>query len=161
MAIYSDFHKHAFGLFTRVFGLVDRVIVSPETRSQFYSNVSVFANEQPLLFTFLLIQLLLSFTPIALFASFVLGTLLLSFLSAALFSLFWIGISLLILIPTLFITVSLGILIWIWAISSFMVAKWVYRIVPVNVRGGMQVEMPNEKEMTAKKTGEGYGDVET
>jgi len=38
----------ASGVFGRVYRLADRV-VSPETRSQFYSNVATFANEQPIL----------------------------------------------------------------------------------------------------------------
>jgi hypothetical protein len=76
--------------------------------------------------TFVLIQTLLSFTPVALFFAFALGTLALSFITALLFSLFWIGIALFVLVPTLFITVSLGIVLWVWAVSSFLVARWVY-----------------------------------
>jgi hypothetical protein len=87
--------------------------------------------------TFLLTQLLLSFTPLALFLSFVLGLLLLSFITALLFSLFWIGVALLVLVPTLFITVSLGIVVWIWGVGSFAVARWVYGFVPA--RGGKEV----------------------
>jgi membrane protein implicated in regulation of membrane protease activity len=64
------------------------------------------------------------------FLAFALGTLALSFITALLFSLFWIGIALFVLVPTLFITVSLGIVLWVWAVSSFLVARWVYNIVP-------------------------------
>jgi hypothetical protein len=64
----------------------------------------------------------------------VLGLLLLSFITALLFSLFWIGIALLVLVPTLFITVSLGIVVWIWGVGSFAVARWVLRFVPVGGR---------------------------
>jgi hypothetical protein len=33
-------------------------------------------------------------------------------------------------------------------------------LIPVNVRGGMEVEMPNGKTMVVNKTGEGFGDIE-
>lgn len=56
-------------------------------------------------------------------------------------------------------TVSLGIAIWIWAVSSFLVARWAYNMIPLNVRGGMEVDMPNGKTVVVNKTGEGYGDV--
>jgi len=148
----------ASGLFARGQQLVDRV-VTPQTRSQFYSNVGTFATEQPLLATFLGIQLLLSATPLLLFFSFSIGTLLLSLITAAVFSLFWIGVALLVLVPTLFITVSLGIAVWIWAVSSFLIARWVYNIVPINVRGKTEVGLPNGKKAVVTKTGDGYGDV--
>jgi len=93
--------------------------------------------------TFVLIQTLLSFTPVAVFLAFALGTLALSFITALLFSLFWIGIALFVLVPTLFITVSLGIVLWVWAVSSFLVARWVYNIVPVRVIRTTDGEMPN------------------
>lgn len=98
-------------------------------------------------------------TPIATFSGFVAGTLLLSFITAILFSLFWISAAILVLVPVLFITVSLGIAVWIWAVSSFLVARWLYNIIPLNVRGAAEVDMPNGKTVAVKKTGEGYGDV--
>lgn len=75
----------------------------------------------------------------------------LSLIAALLFSLFWIGIALLILVPTLFITVSLGIVVWIWAVSSFLAARWVYNVVPVNVRGKAEVGMPNGEKVVVNK----------
>lgn len=122
-----------------------------------YSFLS--ANKANAFQTFLLTQLTLSFTPLALFLSFTIGVLALSFISALLFSLFWIGVALLVLVPTLFVTVSLGIVVWIWAVSSFYIAKWVYDMVPVNVRGVTEVAFPNGKVAVVEKTGEGYGDV--
>jgi membrane protein implicated in regulation of membrane protease activity len=149
--------QSASGVFARAQSLVDRA-VSPETRSQFYSNTNTFAHEQPILFvsssflnrspalipqqTFLAIQLALSSTPLLLF---------LSFVTALLFSLFWIGVALLLLLPTLFVTVSLGIVVWIWAVSSFLVARWVYDVVPVNVRGKAEVGLPNGKKIVVDK----------
>ncbi|TAQ87994.1 hypothetical protein B7494_g3676 [Chlorociboria aeruginascens] len=142
------------GIFARIQRLIDRV-VTPETRSQFFSNVSTFAHEQPFLATFLFIQLLLSFTPILLFSTFILSTILFSLLAALIFSLFWIGIMLLVLVPTLFVTVSLGIAAWIWVVGSFLVARWVYNVLPVGVRGTAEVGMPNGKKVVVKKGQEG------
>jgi len=60
----------------------------------------------------------------------------------------------------LFIAVSLAIAVWIWAVGSFLVARWLYNIIPLNVRGRMEVDMPNGKTLAVKKTGEGYGDID-
>lgn len=110
--------------------------------------------------SFLFAQLLLSFTPLALFSSFVLGTVVVSFISALLFTLFWTGAALLVLIPTLFFTVSLAIGLWAWAVGSFLLAKWLYELIPVSVKGDLEVDMPNGKSLLVNKTGEGYGDVQ-
>jgi hypothetical protein len=58
------------------------------------------------------------------------------------------------------VTVSLGIAVWIWAVSSFLVTRWAYNMIPLSVRGGMEVNMPNGKTVVVNKTGDGYGDVE-
>ena len=79
-------------------------------------------------------------------------------MTAIVFSLFWIGIALLVLLPTLFITVSLGIVVWIWAVSSFLIARWVYNFVPINVKGRTEISLPNGKKAVVTKSGEGYGD---
>jgi hypothetical protein len=157
--------QRASGLIARIQSLVDKV-VSPDARKEYYSKTVAFAQDQPILFvcfssgiqfppqynlrpdvnssqTFILIQFLLSSTPIALFLAFALGTLALSFITALLFSIFWIGIALLLLVPTLFITVSLGIVLWVWAVSSFLIARWVYNFVPVRVAQVTKGKMPN------------------
>lgn len=58
---------------------------------------------------------------------------------------------LLVLIPTLFITVSLGIVVWIWAVTSFLVARWVYNVMPVNVKGKTEIGLPNGKKVVVDK----------
>lgn len=150
--------QRASGMFARIQSLVDK-LVSPSKREQYWNSTTTFAQEQPLLFTFLAAQLLLSFTPLALFLSFVLGTLALSLITALLFSLFWIGIALLVLIPTLFVTVSLGIVVWIWAVSSFVIVRWIYNSIPISVKGNTEVALPSGKKVVVNKSGEGYGDV--
>ncbi|KUJ20882.1 uncharacterized protein LY89DRAFT_638534 [Mollisia scopiformis] len=144
------------GVLARIQSLLNGII-SPETRERYWNKIGTFAQEQPLLLTFGLAQLIFSFLPLALFASFVLGTLLLSVISAILFSLFWTGVALLLLVPTLFVTVSLGFIFWVWAISSFLVAKWTYDMMPVSVRGTTEVGLPNGKKFVVDK-GEGKGD---
>ena len=130
----------------------------PITRIIIY-RAKLFTDNAPPPQSFLLIQLLLSFTPLLLFGSFAVAIILFSFISALLFSLFWIGVALLILVPTLFITVSLGIVVWIWAVSSFLVARWVYNVVPVNVRGKaeqgcMRCCEPNKQQSLQSSTNE-------
>ncbi|CZR54282.1 uncharacterized protein PAC_04165 [Phialocephala subalpina] len=149
--------QRASGVFAHVQSLVDSYIISPQTRERYWNQAGTFAQEQPLLFTFVVAQLVFSFLPLALFASFVLGTLLLSLISALLFSLFWIGVALLVLVPTLFITVSLAFVFWVWAISSFLISKWVYDRIPVSIKGQSEVGLPNGKKLVVDK-GEGKGD---
>lgn len=60
--------------------------------------------------------------------------------------------ALLVLVPTLFVTVSLGIAVWIWAVTSFLVARWVYNVVPVNVRGKAEMGLPNGKKVVVNKS---------
>jgi hypothetical protein len=59
----------------------------------------------------------------------------------------------------LFITVSLGIAVWIWLVTSFLVARWVYNVLPINVKGKTELGLPNGKKAVVTKTGGGYGDV--
>ncbi|PBP28765.1 hypothetical protein BUE80_DR000237 [Diplocarpon rosae] len=147
------------GPFGRIQSLVDSYIISPSSRERCYTNISAFAQEQPILFTFLLTQFLFCFTPLVLFLSFALLVLVLSLVSALLFTLFWVGFALLVLVPTLFIAVSLALLVAIWAVSSVLLARWLYNAVAVRVKGRTEVALPNGKTADAEKTGEGYGDV--
>ncbi|ROT43683.1 hypothetical protein SODALDRAFT_327885 [Sodiomyces alkalinus F11] len=101
---------------------LDRVI-SPSTRQNLYAATLDFAQERPLFFAFLLFQLLFSFLPLVTFAVFALSLATLALGAAIVFSLFWIGIALLVLVPTLFLTSSIGLLVWVWAAGSFVVAK--------------------------------------
>jgi len=103
--------------------------MAPSARQQYYSNAVTFAREQPLLLTFLLPPLLLSLTPLTLFLTFSISTLLFSLLTAAAFILFWVGLAVLVLIPTLFVTLGLGVIVGIWGVCSWLVARWVYGFV--------------------------------
>lgn len=137
------------GTISRVQRMVDRV-VSPETRSRFYGNVSEFFQDQPLIATFLLTTLTISLPPLLLFTTFTLSVLAFSFISAILFSLFWIGIATILLIPTLFFTCGLGIIIWVWAISSWVVARWLYGFVPAT-QGKGEFRFQDGKKVVVKK----------
>ncbi|KAI9807371.1 MAG: hypothetical protein M1833_000114 [Piccolia ochrophora] len=119
--------RRASTVVSRIQSLIDRV-APPETRRQLTSNAKTFANEQPLLASFLFTQLALSALPLLLFVSFALGTAILSFFAAVAFAAFWIGAALLVLLPTLFLTGSAGILIWLWAVGSFLVGRFLYRL---------------------------------
>lgn len=57
-------------------------------------------------------------------------------------------------------TVSLGIALWAWAVSSFLVARWVYNAAPVSVRGKTEVGLPNGKKIVVKKHGDGVNGVD-
>ncbi|KAF4624459.1 hypothetical protein G7Y89_g13710 [Cudoniella acicularis] len=126
--------------------LLDRV-VSPSTRQNMYNTILTFSQEKPLLASFIFTHLLFSLTPLLLFASFSLGVFLLAAISALLFSLFWIGLALAVLVPTLFVTVGLGVLVWVWAVGSWLVGQWCWGVV-FNKAGevkGKQVGVVNGK----------------
>lgn len=126
---------------------LDRV-VSPSKRRDVYDAASEFAHERPILFVrapslptpltpltstlqaFLLFQVVFSFLPLVTFAVFALSTVALALGSALVFSLFWIGVALLVLVPTLFLTSSIGLLVWLWAAGSFLVARKLWSLAP-------------------------------
>lgn len=61
---------------------------------------------------------------------------------AIVFTIFWLGIALLALVPTLFLTGGLALLLWAWAVGSFVVARWLWGLVPAGVKAGWEVEHP-------------------
>lgn len=44
------------------------------------------------------------------------------------------------LVPTLLVTSSIAVLVWGWAIGSFLVARWLYNHAPVAVQGDMRID---------------------
>ncbi|KAI9677395.1 MAG: hypothetical protein M1817_006348 [Caeruleum heppii] len=99
----------------------------PEKRQEVSKNAYSFANEQPLVAAFILTQVTLSTLPLLLFTTFTVGTLVLSTIAALAFSLFWIGVAILVLVPTLFITFSIGILVWLWLVGTWITLRYAYK----------------------------------
>ena len=64
----------------------------------------------------------------------------------------------LVLTPVLFITSSLALGAWVWAVGTFLISRWIYNLVPVSVRGTTEIAMPNQKKFVINK-GQGFGDV--
>ncbi|OBT95542.1 hypothetical protein VE01_05167 [Pseudogymnoascus verrucosus] len=139
----------------RVRTVLDRVI-SPDVRRAVYTNVRGFAHDQPLLASFILAHLLLSLPPLLLFASFVLGVSLLAALAALAFTLFWTGLALLVLLPVLCVTGALGVGVWVWAVATYGVARWAWRVLPVSGGGRVEVGVPGGRRGVVRK-GEGDG----
>jgi len=100
------------------------------------------------------VQLLLSFIPIAIFASFVFGVVVFTAIVAVSFALFWIGVALLVLIPVLLIAVSLAIGTWLWAVGTFLVSRWIYNALSLSVRGTTEIAIPNTKKIVVSKSAE-------
>ncbi|KAM3065642.1 hypothetical protein ACMFMG_011351 [Clarireedia jacksonii] len=139
-------------MISRMQRIVDRV-VSPETRSGFYENVWAFFQEQPILATFFLSTLTISLPPLLFFLTFTLSVLTFSLVAAIIFSLFWIGVALLLLVPTLFVTVGLGVIIWVWAISSWVLTKWIYGMLPAT-KGEVKGQVNGKKVFIKKEEGD-------
>lgn len=77
-----------------------------------------------------------------LFLSFALSTVVFALVCGLVFSLFWIGIATLLLVPTLFVTCTVAVLVWIWAVATFLFARRVYHMIPASVRGDLAIRMP-------------------
>ncbi|KAH8685280.1 hypothetical protein BGZ61DRAFT_495505 [Ilyonectria robusta] len=118
------------GLFSYAQSSLDRV-VSPSSRQRAYDSTAEFASARPILFSFIVAQLLFSFLPVLLFATFSLSTVAFSLGAALVFALFWIGVAFMVLMPALLLTSSVAVLIWGWAVGSFLVARWLYNHAPI------------------------------
>lgn len=104
-------------------------------------------------------QLLLCFVPIAIFASFVFGVAVFTAIVAVSFALFCVGVALLVLIPVLFIAVSLAIGTWLWAVATFLVSRWIYNVLSLSMGGTTEIAIPNTKKIVVSKSADGYADV--
>lgn len=47
-------------------------------------------------------------------------------MSALCFTFFWVGVGLCFLVPVLFFTVSIGVLVWLWAVAAFVASRYIY-----------------------------------
>lgn len=110
--------------------------------------------------TFLAAQLIFSFIPLLTFAIFSLSTVAFAFFAAIVFSLFWIGVALLVLVPALLVTFSIAVLVWAWAVGSFIVARWLYYHSPVGMQGDLQVETGGKRFTVYKEGKEVDGSIE-
>ncbi|KAK0392045.1 hypothetical protein NLU13_1543 [Sarocladium strictum] len=131
--------ERASGVYNLAQRSLDRV-VPPSSRQRAYEGASGFAAERPILFSFIVSQLLLSFLPVLLFTAFALSTVAFSLGAALVFALFWIGVAFMLLVPTLLVTSSIAVLVWGWAVGSFLVARWLYRHAPVAVQGDVRID---------------------
>ncbi|KAL7624804.1 hypothetical protein AAE478_004018 [Parahypoxylon ruwenzoriense] len=119
-------------------------VVSPPTRQKAYNWVHDVATKRPILFSFVSFQLVLSIVPMFLFIGFATSTILFALISAVVFSLFWISIATLFLVPTVFVTFSIALLLWAWSASFFFAGRWVYRRLPFGIDGNTAVfKQPN------------------
>ncbi|KAK8029587.1 hypothetical protein PG993_010878 [Apiospora rasikravindrae] len=132
---------------------VNRVVSQP-TRQKAYDATTTFAQERPLTFAFIVSQSIFSLLPLMLFVSFALSTAVFAIVCGLVFSLFWIGIATLVLVPTLFVSFSVAILVWIWAVATFVFARRVYQMIPASVRGDMAIRMPGtDQQVVFQKNG--------
>ncbi|KAH7152841.1 hypothetical protein EDB81DRAFT_789839 [Dactylonectria macrodidyma] len=132
--------EKAGGLFSYAQSSLDRV-VSPSTRQRAFDTTADFASVRPVLFSFIVTQLLFSFLPVLLFTSFALSTVAFSLGAALVFALFWIGVAFMVLVPALLVTSSVAVLIWAWAVGSFLVARWLYNHAPIGAYEDKSVEV--------------------
>ncbi|KAI1171742.1 hypothetical protein F4777DRAFT_582620 [Nemania sp. FL0916] len=128
-------------------------IVSPTTRRKAVDAVTDFAARRPLLSLFIAAQILLSLLPVALFTTFVVFIVVFSVLSLIAFVLFWTGVALLVLVPTLFFTGSIAILVWLWSIGAYLIFRALYGRLPASLRRGSDAD----KHVIFRQDGKGNG----
>lgn len=89
--------------------------------------------------SFAVSQAAFSFLPLLTFAVFSLSTVAFALGAAIVFALFWIGLAFMILVPALLVTFSIALLVWAWALGSFLVARWIYSRIPASVSADFEV----------------------
>ncbi|KAF2973117.1 hypothetical protein GQX73_g255 [Xylaria multiplex] len=112
---------------------VDR-IVTPSTRQKAIDSTTAFATKRPLLSLFIATQILTALVPTLLFTTFILSALIFALLSTIAFTLFWTLVALFFLLPTLLLTSGFAVLIWLWAVGSYFVARAIYLRLPDSTR---------------------------
>ncbi|KAI0906596.1 hypothetical protein F4823DRAFT_606547 [Ustulina deusta] len=112
---------------------VDR-IVAPSTRQRAVDSATAFATKRPLLSLFVATQILSALVPTLLFTTFVLSVLVFALLSTVAFTLFWTLVALVFLLPTLLLASGFAVLMWLWAVGSYVVARAVYMRLPASLR---------------------------
>ena len=90
-----------------------------------------------------------------LFVSFAMSTVVFALVCGLVFSMFWIGIATLLLVPTLLVTFSVAVLVWVWAVATFLFARRIYNMIPASVRGHMAVRLPGSdgRQIVVQKKG--------
>ena len=105
---------------------------------------------------FLLSQLLFAFLPLLIFVCFVLSTAAFAAGVAIIFSLFWIFMAMVLLVPTLFVAFGVGVLVWVWAVSSFIIGRWMYGLIPGGFKGVARVNGPAGTKVVLLKDEAGF-----
>ncbi|KAL8662061.1 MAG: hypothetical protein Q9202_005035 [Teloschistes flavicans] len=107
-------------------------IFPPEKRNELIAKISKFANEKPMMASFMLSHLALSGLPLGLFVLMtitvvvfsIIAALILALLAAVIFSVVCVGFALIILFPTLFLTTAGASFIWLWGLGAYYILKW-------------------------------------
>ncbi|KAL8640879.1 MAG: hypothetical protein Q9228_002245 [Teloschistes exilis] len=107
-------------------------IFPPEKRNELIAKITKFANEKPMMASFMLSHLALSGLPMGLFVLMtitvvvfsIIAALILALLAAVVFSVVCVGFALIILFPTLFLTTAGASFIWLWGLGAYYILKW-------------------------------------
>lgn len=159
MAVQMTKEK-ASSLMGRVQELVDRVI-PPDARQEFVKNSRAFARQQPLLASFLAVQIVLSALPLLLFVSFSVATLLVVLVTAVAFAGFWIGAALLVLVPTLFTVFFAGLFLWAWAVGTYVFFRLASRLTGRARNAAQQYQPIESTKKAARNMADQYKPIES
>jgi len=104
-------------------------VVPPKARQQYWDKSSKFAKENPLAFSFILIQAMFSSGPLFFFGTVSASTLLVTIATALITTLGVIGATLFATLPVLFVTASAATITWIGLVMTYVVITWLYNAV--------------------------------
>ncbi|KAK3906392.1 hypothetical protein C8A05DRAFT_29752 [Staphylotrichum tortipilum] len=99
-------------------------LVPLEHRRIAYARTKAFAAARPLLFSFIVTQLIFTAMPLAFFISFIVMVLVSATIFSILLSLFWTGLALFFVVPVLAICLSVGLFSWAVGLVTFHATRW-------------------------------------
>ncbi|KAK7740858.1 hypothetical protein SLS62_011003 [Diatrype stigma] len=101
-------------------------------------------------------QLFFATLPILCFATFTVSAAGAALAGALLFALFWTGVALFVfLVPALLVASAAAALVWLWAISAFLVARWVYLRTQTAQQETTITPTPTASKLAAVQNGQG------
>lgn len=87
--------------------------------------------------------LFFSLLPLVLFVSFTASVALFALVAAVLFTLFWVGVAMLFLVPTLFVSGGVALLVWLWLCAVLLIGRWVVNLLPGSSESNDHAVTPN------------------
>ncbi|KAF2115077.1 hypothetical protein BDV96DRAFT_92746 [Lophiotrema nucula] len=121
----------AGNLGSKFMSILDKIL-PPEKRAEIVAKLQQFAINNPKLAAFLTTQIVLTGFPLLLFITFtvtvflfsLIVALIIGLLAAVLFTIFMIGVALIVVLPTIFMTIFTASFLFLWGLGGYYLLKW-------------------------------------